>query len=144
MESSKKPDREKLVCPSCGSSRVRRKQTTIGLILILVALFVVGKETPFLNKNVKGFDVNGFIGFWIAVAALGLFLWTFFRYTGDCVCRACGKTFEHPEEKIKVVCPKCSAGLLGATAGMIGDLGVCPKCKAEFIIEECIGKQRAE
>ena len=36
---------------------------------------------------------------------------------------------------IKVRCPECKKSLKGATDEMIGDIGVCPKCKAEFVIE---------
>jgi hypothetical protein len=37
--------------------------------------------------------------------------------------------------KIKVRCPECKKSLKGATDEMIGDIGVCPKCKVEFVIE---------
>ncbi len=37
---------------------------------------------------------------------------------------------------INIVCPKCNSILRGATKEMIGDIGVCPKCKSEFVIEE--------
>ncbi len=37
--------------------------------------------------------------------------------------------------KLKVKCPYCRRSLKGATEAMIGDIGVCPKCKSEFIIE---------
>ena len=33
-------------------------------------------------------------------------------------------------------CPQCGRSLKGATKDMIGDTGVCPKCKAEFTIEQ--------
>ncbi len=38
-------------------------------------------------------------------------------------------------ERLKVRCPSCGARLRGATAAMIGDLGVCAKCKHDFVIE---------
>lgn len=38
--------------------------------------------------------------------------------------------------KIKVNCPQCGRQLYGATQDMIGDIGVCPKCKSEFTIEQ--------
>jgi len=37
--------------------------------------------------------------------------------------------------KLKIKCPGCGRSLKGVTRAMIGDVGVCPKCKAEFIIE---------
>jgi len=38
--------------------------------------------------------------------------------------------------KIKVKCPGCGRALRGVTNEMLGDVGVCPKCKTEFIISE--------
>jgi len=38
--------------------------------------------------------------------------------------------------KIKVNCPQCGRSLKGATREMIGETGVCSKCKAEFVIEK--------
>ncbi len=37
--------------------------------------------------------------------------------------------------KLKIKCPGCGRSLKGVTRAMIGDVGVCPKCKVEFIIE---------
>jgi hypothetical protein len=74
-------------------------------------------------------------GFVLGVFAV-LIAWLFERYgiTGE----------EKPKKdnegkkgnKLKVNCPKCSRRLKGATQEMIGDIGVCPKCKAEFVIEQ--------
>jgi hypothetical protein len=57
-----------------------------------------------------------------------------------CVCcpfcgtpRTPGPTRQH---KITVACPQCGANLRGVTADMIGDIGVCAKCKQEFLIAE--------
>jgi len=36
--------------------------------------------------------------------------------------------------RLKLVCPNCGRPLKGATTDMIGDLGVCPRCHAEFEI----------
>jgi len=38
--------------------------------------------------------------------------------------------------EIRVNCPQCGRSLKGATQEMIGDIGVCPKCKSEFTIEQ--------
>lgn len=40
------------------------------------------------------------------------------------------------KNRINVICPNCGRILKGATKEMIGDVGVCPKCKNEFVIEE--------
>ncbi|MCK4752940.1 MAG: hypothetical protein KAS75_05795 [Planctomycetes bacterium] len=42
----------------------------------------------------------------------------------------------HLSKKLHVNCPECGRPLKGATREMIGDTGVCPKCRAEFIIEQ--------
>jgi len=50
-----------------------------------------------------------------------------------------GKTVENTytkTEKIPIICPQCHKRLFGATKDMVGETGICPKCKAEFIIEE--------
>ena len=39
-----------------------------------------------------------------------------------------------PVRKLKVKCPACGHTLKGATTAMVGELGVCPHCKAEFEI----------
>ena len=52
------------------------------------------------------------------------------------------KQIEEPEnksstnKKLRLNCPQCGRLLKGATREMIGDIGVCPKCKAEFTIEQ--------
>lgn len=52
------------------------------------------------------------------------------------------KQIEEPEnksstnKKLRLNCPQCGRLLKGATREMIGDIGVCPKCKAEFAIEQ--------
>ena len=42
---------------------------------------------------------------------------------------------ERDMARLKVICPHCDANLHGATAEMIGDIGVCRNCGQEFIIE---------
>lgn len=44
--------------------------------------------------------------------------------------------------QLKITCPKCGRHLKGATTDMIGDIGVCPKCKAEFVIEQKDGHKK--
>lgn len=38
--------------------------------------------------------------------------------------------------KLKIKCPNCGARLRGVTSDMIGDIGVCPSCRAEFQISD--------
>ena len=40
------------------------------------------------------------------------------------------------KSKLEINCPQCGRFLFGATQDMIGDTGVCPKCKAEFEIKQ--------
>ena len=37
--------------------------------------------------------------------------------------------------RLVIHCPQCGRSLKGATKDMIGDTGICTKCKAEFTIE---------
>lgn len=39
-----------------------------------------------------------------------------------------------PSNRLRIKCPKCGRALYGATPQMSGETGVCPKCKAEFVI----------
>jgi len=45
-------------------------------------------------------------------------------------------SYEAKGGKLKLVCPQCGRPLYGATQEMTGDTGICPKCKAEFVIEQ--------
>jgi len=38
-------------------------------------------------------------------------------------------------DSLRISCPQCGRSLNGATKDMIGDTGVCPKCRSEFVIE---------
>ncbi len=44
--------------------------------------------------------------------------------------------YEAKSRKLRINCPQCGRSLTGATQDMIGDTGVCPKCKAEFTIQK--------
>ena len=48
----------------------------------------------------------------------------------------CGNKIENEKPKLIINCPQCGRSLKGATQEMIGDTRVCPKCKAEFVIEQ--------
>lgn len=43
--------------------------------------------------------------------------------------------FRDKKPKLIINCPQCGRSLRGATEEMIGDTGLCPKCKVEFVIE---------
>lgn len=40
------------------------------------------------------------------------------------------------KSKLEIFCPQCGRQLYGASQDMIGDTGVCTRCKAEFVIEQ--------
>jgi hypothetical protein len=46
------------------------------------------------------------------------------------------KNCQPKSEKVSINCPRCGRSLKGATQEMIGDTGICPKCKTEFVIEQ--------
>ena len=46
------------------------------------------------------------------------------------------KAMRKKGNKLQINCPECGPSLKGATREMIGDTGVCPKCKAEFVIKQ--------
>lgn len=60
----------------------------------------------------------------------GLGLWALI------IMAVCGTGGKEKGKTIIVDCPKCGRWLKGATREMIGDTGVCPKCKAEFVIKQ--------
>jgi predicted RNA-binding Zn-ribbon protein involved in translation (DUF1610 family) len=37
---------------------------------------------------------------------------------------------------VRVTCPQCGRRLWGATTKMLGQIGICPKCRTEFPITE--------
>ena len=43
---------------------------------------------------------------------------------------------KHRKSQLVIRCPQCGRSLKGATQDMIGDIGVCQKCKSEFTIEQ--------
>ena len=65
---------------------------------------------------------------------LGLY---WFGFMALLIMAVCGTNVEEEKDKkIKVNCPQCGRKLKGAMREMIGDIGVCPKCKVEFVIEQ--------
>lgn len=68
-----------------------------------------------------------------------LIIWLVYGIACFCASPLRDTSAEQPKDdsnKLQVNCPKCGRLLKGATREMIGDIGVCPKCKVEFVIEQ--------
>ena len=73
------------------------------------------------------------LGF-LALLVLGIMLWCANKKV---ICKECNHKFITPDAiSLKAECPKCHRKLKGATQDMVGEIGVCPKCKAEFEIKK--------
>ncbi len=72
--------------------------------------------------------IVSFCNFWVFLPGLGFLVLL--------IMAVCGTKIENEKPKLIINCPQCGHSLKGATQEMIGDKGVCPKCKAEFVIEQ--------
>ena len=114
-----------------------KKRTFAGWSFCFVAiyLFITDFIIPF---SFTSFYLVALLGmalrFAIEIAALVL------GYVSLCPIDEEDADFEDTNKKIKVNCPKCGRPLKGATQVMVGDTGVCAKCKAEFVINQIDSK----
>ncbi len=120
--------KEIIKCPSCGSQKTKMRTPITGAILISLSA-----GAGLIDFAVtRTLDTTGLPGL-IIVFILGLMFW--FGNT-RAICTECNKKFKISDElKFAVRCPNCSRKLKGATEKMIGDTGICPKCKTEFEIK---------
>jgi DNA-directed RNA polymerase subunit RPC12/RpoP len=126
---------EVLECPSCGSGEVSHKTSALAVVIAVLGFMVLLGN--FVDSSApRGFSLARMSLASVVVALLMIGVGGSAWRSKHCRCRSCGKTFDDPTSPLKVRCPKCRAKLNGATKGMIGDTCECPKCKADFTIEE--------
>ena len=66
-----------------------------------------------------------------------LFFWTAFEHANFLANKFnSGDISASKNCRLEVACPECGRGLKGATAQMIGETGICPKCGTEFEIRQ--------
>ena len=108
---------------------------TIGVFLfvmglVAVAIYMTGGKGEKMIITVAGFTI------FIELAAI----WKPQKLTDEDKTKEAKNELEKncqtKSEKVSINCPRCGRSLKGATQEMIGDTGICPKCKAEFIIEQ--------
>ena len=101
----------------------------IKMVLIIIAVMIfAGLATAFIEKYAEDWSegermIIKIAAFVIVFTVIPAFM------------KKDGKAEGNLEDKnLKVNCPECGRSLKGATHAMIGDTGVCVKCKAEFVI----------
>ncbi len=121
-------------------------------ILITVGLFTRSISRKFRTFLHKAFFANWIVG--MLFLSFGIGYWQSIKFPESLgpafiiysvvvaffgtvigIAKLCRRRGSKPS-KLRVNCPQCDRLLNGATTDMIGDTGVCPKCKAEFVIEQ--------
>ena len=139
---------------SVGSVRIKSAKVSFILCLIYFLTQAYGNITNLsYEEQVRGFTFGGWVAntiVWIPKYAIELGLLVqgllgvrkrisngghgFLRsLVGKKVIEE--KSQPKKSKNIRINCPECGRSLKGATQEMIGDIGVCPKCKSEFTIE---------
>ena len=112
----------KCQCPSCGNLKIRMRIPIVATIVLALSVFL------FITANA---EIQ-----WVSLLFFipGILLWLGNKRV---FCNECGHNFfiKTKNEELYICCPKCKRNLEGVTENMIGDIGVCPKCKTEFEIE---------
>lgn len=149
--------------PICHRCCLRALRAVSSGIWLGVFLFVAGM-TPYVSQRLtfgrwtsstatlrpelaKMIEQNAFTGVCVLIFALLLDLipiigmsviaywavrrWRLYRAIGSSI----EKVLAQKPRRVAVTCPGCGKHLKGATSDMVGDVGVCPTCKAEFEIE---------
>jgi hypothetical protein len=93
---------------------------TTFLILLILAYFA-GALKPHTNF---GYAIGGLIACWM------LGLWVYHSIVCE---QQYGR--QPGDKELLIKCPNCHQRLEGAKENMVGDTGVCPKCKTEFEIK---------
>jgi len=109
-----------------GMFRRSRICAIVTLCLIIIGLLVVG--------SVRASELSISLAIVWVILLIRATIATFKYHKGDRHCGGQGTSAEEKQNRLKVVCPSCSRVLRGATREMVGDIGVCPKCRTEFTI----------
>jgi hypothetical protein len=108
-------------CPSCGGDKIRMQLPYIATLLLVPSIL-------FFIQAIKERDA-----IW---ASIVFFIPSLCLWIGNkkVFCKSCKHYFciKTNNKEIYMCCPKCKRNLDGVTENMIGDTGVCPKCKTEF------------
>jgi len=118
---------EIITCPSCGSQKTNMRTPIAGTIFIILGgLILVDFAVT------RKLDIAALPGC-VVLLILGLMFWYGNRRA---MCTECNHKFRITDDlKLTIRCPKCNRKLKGATEDMVGDIGVCSKCKTEFEIK---------
>ncbi len=109
-----------------GMFRRSRICATVTLVIVIIGLFVAG--------SMRASEISIIVGVvWVILLIRGT-IGTFKYHKGKPDFGGQGTYAQGKHDRLKVRCPSCSRVLRGATREMIGEIGVCPKCGAEFTI----------
>ncbi len=113
----------------------------IELSIVFLAIFVAGKWAESIENLLLALILLLCLG--LPFGLITLLWWTGLKGLERIV--ETGTPFEEQKSrKLKLACPQCGRSLKGVTEAMIGDIGVCPKCKAEFTIKQKDKKTKDE
>jgi hypothetical protein len=107
----------------------RRAISKLGAIVICVIWFLIWSCLIFSLRSASGEDPRLSGGSFIMI------LLSYYILSKGYFKRTMKTTNEDNNLVLVIHCPQCGRSLKGATKEMIGDTGICPKCKAEFTIE---------
>lgn len=118
------------------TQRVYRTWWVLGLIelsILFIGLPLAGKWAESFEMALMSLLL--FLCFALPFGFMTLLLWVGLRGL-ERIVETGIQSEEQNNRKLRFNCPQCGRPLYGATQEMIGDTGVCPKCKAEFVIEQ--------
>lgn len=130
------------------SLKVVRKVFRIWWILGLIELTLVSLPIIVAGKwaeSCENFLIAVFIllCLWLPFCLITLFMWTGLKGLKRIVETGIPSE-EQGSSKLRLTCPQCGRSLKGVNEAMIGDIGVCPKCRAEFTIKRTDETSRDE
>lgn len=118
--------KEIITCPSCGSQKTKMRTPVVATIFIILSALIL---VDIVVRRTLGGAIIGFLLFLIP----GVLLW---YGNAKAICTECNHRFVISDDsKLSIRCPNCNRKLKGATEDMVGETGVCTKCKTEFKIE---------
>ena len=118
--------KEIITCPSCDSQKTKMRTPVVATIFIILSGMAL------IDIVVRRTLDSGIVGF-LLFLILGILLW---YGNAKAICTECNHRFVISDDsKLSIRCPNCNRKLKGATEDIIGETGVCPKCKTEFKIE---------
>ena len=107
----------------------RRAISKLGAIVICIIWFLIWSCHIFALRSASGEEPRLSGGSFIMI------LLSYYILSKGYIKQTKNTTNRDNNLLLVIHCPQCGRSLKGATKDMIGGIGVCPKCKAEFTIK---------